>query len=134
MSEFQAIHSDAAPAAVGPYSQAILCDGWVYCSGQVALDPATGSLVGDTAAQQAAQALANLREVLLAAGTDLGQVVKCNLFLVDMGEFSAVNEVYAQVFEGHVPPARATVEVSALPLGALFEVDCVARAGVAGSR
>jgi reactive intermediate/imine deaminase len=127
------ISTDKAPAAIGPYSQAVLVDGWLWCSGQVALDPSTGTLVGagtDEAASraQARQALTNLGNVVAAAGGTLRDVVRCTLYLADMGHFAAVNEVYAEFFppDGS-PPARATVEVSALPKGAMVEVDCVAR-------
>ena len=120
------VQTDSAPAAIGPYSQAIVANGLVHCSGQVALDPVSGELLGETAAQQAAQALANLSAVLQAAGSSLAQVLKCNLYLTNLDDFAAVNEVYARAFGDGVPPARACVEVSGLPKGALVEVDCVA--------
>ena len=125
-SERHAIQTDFAPAAIGAYSQAIVAGGLVHCSGQVALDPTSGELRGDTAAEQAELALANLSAVLQAAGASLGQVLKCNVYLTNLDDFAAVNEVYARAFEGGVPPARACVEVSRLPKGALVEVDCVA--------
>ena len=125
-SERHAIQTDFAPAAIGAYSQAIVAGGLVHCSGQVALDPTSGELRGDTAAEQADLALANLSAVLQAAGASLGQVLKCNVYLTNLDDFAAVNEVYARAFEGGVPPARACVEVSRLPKGALVEVDCVA--------
>jgi 2-iminobutanoate/2-iminopropanoate deaminase len=125
-SERHAIQTDSAPAAIGAYSQAIVAGGLVHCSGQVALDPTSGELRGDTAAEQAELALANLSAVLQAAGASLGQVLKCNVYLTNLDDFAAVNEVYARAFEGGVPPARACVEVSRLPKGALVEVDCVA--------
>ena len=121
-SERHAIQTDSAPAAIGAYSQAIVAGGLVHCS----LDPTSGELRGDTAAEQAELALANLSAVLQAAGASLGQVLKCNVYLTNLDDFAAVNEVYARAFEGGVPPARACVEVSRLPKGALVEVDCVA--------
>ena len=126
MSDRTSVSTDSAPAAIGPYSQGIVGAGVVHCSGQIAMDPATGEVVGDDAATQAEGALRNLQAVLEAAGSSLDKVVKCNVFLVDMGEFAQVNEVYARYFKGDAPPARATVEVSGLPKGALFEIDCVA--------
>ena len=90
------------------------------------MDPASGEMVGETAVEQAEQVLANLSAVLQAAGASMGQVLKCNVYLTNLDDFAAVNEVYARAFEGGVPPARACVEVSRLPKGALVEVDCVA--------
>ena len=126
MSERTIVSSEGAPAAIGPYSQGVIGAGLVHCSGQIAMDPATGELVGEDAATQAEGAIRNLQAVLEAAGSSLDKVLKCNVFLVDMGEFAQVNEVYARYFKGDSPPARATVEVSGLPKGALFEIDCVA--------
>ena len=128
MSERTIVSTDGAPAAIGPYSQGVIGAGLVHCSGQIAMDPATGEVIGDDAATQAEGALRNLQAVLEAAGSSLDKVLKCNVFIVDMGEFAAVNEVYARYFTGDSPPARACVEVSALPKGALFEIDCVALA------
>ena len=128
MSDRTSVSTDSAPAAIGPYSQGIVGAGLVHCSGQIAMDPATGELVGEDAATQAEGAIRNLQAVLEAAGSSLDKVLKCNVFLVDMGEFAQVNEVYARYFKGDSPPARATVEVSGLPKGALFEIDCVALA------
>ena len=126
MSERTIVSTEGAPAAIGPYSQGVIGAGLVHCSGQIAMDPATGELVGEDAATQAEGAIRNLQAVLEAAGSSLDKVLKCNVFLVDMGEFAQVNEVYARYFNGDSPPARATVEVSGLPKGALFEIDCVA--------
>ena len=126
MSDRTIVSTDGAPAAIGPYSQGVKGAGLVHCSGQIAMDPATGELVGEDAATQAEGAIRNLQAVLEAAGSSLDKVLKCNVFLVDMGEFAQVNEVYARYFSGDSPPARATVEVSGLPKGALFEIDCVA--------
>lgn len=120
------VHTSNAPAAIGPYSQAVRAGGLVHCSGQVSLDPETGDLVGATAAEQAVQALENLGAVLDAAGSGFDRVLKCTVYLKDMADFAAVNEVYARTFNGEAPPARACVQVAGLPKGALFEIDCVA--------
>jgi 2-iminobutanoate/2-iminopropanoate deaminase len=120
------IHSDGAPAAIGPYSQAIRAGDLLFCSGQIALDPATGNLVGDTVAAQAERVLANLGAVLEAGGSSFKKVLRCTVFLVDMADFAAVNEVYGRHFDGEKPPARATVAVAALPKGAKVEIDCIA--------
>ncbi len=120
------VETDKAPAAIGPYSQAVTTDGYVFCSGQVALDPATGELVGGTIGDQTRRCLENLSAVLLAAGTSLRHVVKTTIYLTDMGDFAEVNEAYAEFFDQN-PPARATVGVAALPKGAQVEVDCIAR-------
>lgn len=126
------IATEAAPKAIGPYSQAILVDGWLWCSGQVALDPATGTLAGEGTDETAVRAqtkrvLANLAAVLGAAGVSAKDVVKCTVYLKDLSHFTAMNEVYGEFFAGDAPPARATVEVAKLPRGALVEIDCVAR-------
>ena len=120
------VSTDKAPAAVGPYSQGVVLDGWLWVSGQVALDPATGELVGSDAAGQARRALQNLGAILEAAGAGLDRVVRATVYLANMDDFKAVNEVYADFF-GENRPARVTVEVSRLPLGALVEVDAIAR-------
>jgi 2-iminobutanoate/2-iminopropanoate deaminase len=130
----RSVSTDDAPKAIGPYSQAILCDGWLWCSGQVALDPATGHLVNEgldenAARVQARRVLTNLAAVVAAGGCSLADVVRCTVYLADIAHFAAVNEVYAEFFgRDGAPPARATVEVSRLPKGALVEIDCVARA------
>ena len=121
------IQTSAAPAAIGPYSQAISVDGWLYCSGQIPLDPATGKMVTGGTDAQASQVLSNLSAVLQAAGLSMADVVRTTIYLVDLGEFAEVNALYAEAFGSH-KPARATVEVSALPLGARVEIDCIARA------
>jgi 2-iminobutanoate/2-iminopropanoate deaminase len=122
------IRTDAAPKAIGPYSQAIHCDGWLFCSGQIPLDPASGTVVGaGDAAAQAEQVLRNLEGVVKAAGGSMADAVKVTIFLKDMGTFAAVNEVYARHFPGDAPPARATVEVARLPKDVLVEMDLVAR-------
>ena len=118
------ISTKKAPAAIGPYSQAIEAGGLIFTSGQIALDPATGALVGGGIEAQAKQTIENLRAVLEAAGSGLDKVVKTTCFLSSMGDFAAFNEVYAQYFTGK--PARSCVEVSALPKGAAVEIEAVA--------
>ncbi len=118
------IESKEAPAAIGPYSQAIRAGGMVYVSGMLGIDPADGNLK-TTVAEQAEQALKNLCAVLKEAGTDTGSVVKTTVFLTDMGAFGAVNEIYARYFTAPFP-ARSCVQVSALPKGGLFEIEAIA--------
>jgi len=120
------VATEGAPAAIGPYSQAIRAGELVFCSGQIALDPASGELVGggDVAAE-ARQVLANLTAVLKAAGVGPDRVVKTTIFLVDMGDFAVVNRVYAETF-GAEPPARSTVEVRRLPRDARVEIEAIA--------
>lgn len=125
MSERSVIQTDAAPAALGPYSQAIRSGGLVFSAGQVGIDPQSGELVGGGVAAQAAQALDNLAAVLAAAGSGLDRVVKTTIFLVDMADFAAVNEAYAARV-GQPYPARSTVAVRELPKGAAVEIECVA--------
>ena len=120
------VHTDGAPAAIGPYSQAIVVDGWCFCSGQVAIDPTSGAVVQGDVAAQTALVLSNLRAVLEEAGGSLGSVVKTTVYLQSMDDFGAMNEVYALAFGDH-KPARATVEVSRLPKSVLVEIDAVAR-------
>ena len=119
------ISTDSAPQAIGPYSQAIAADGFLYCSGQVALDASSGEMVGDSVTDQTRRALENLKAIVNAGGSSMERVVKVTAYLTDMGDFQAFNEVYAEFFD-ESKPARATVEVSGLPKGALVEVDCVA--------
>jgi 2-iminobutanoate/2-iminopropanoate deaminase len=121
----QVIATDGAPAAIGPYSQAVACGELVFCSGQIALDPQSGQLVADDVASEARQALRNLGAVLRAAGSDFGQVLKCTVFLTDLRDFAVVNEVYGELFAAQ-PPARACVQVAALPRGARVEVEAIA--------
>ena len=120
------INTENAPAAVGPYSQAIIANGFVFCSGQIPYST-SGEVVGSTAAEQAVQVLKNLSAVLEAAGSSLSKVVKTSIFLQDMNDFASVNEVYAAAFGDH-RPARATVEASGLPKGLMVEIECVALA------
>ncbi len=126
MTDLSFVHSEQAPAAIGPYSQAVAVGDWVFCSGQIALDPGTGEMVGEDAAAQAEQVLSNLAQVLKVAGSSLSQVVKTTIFLADMSDFAAVNQVYARHFGDH-RPARATVAVQTLPKSALVEIECIAQ-------
>jgi len=112
------------PKAIGPYSQGVRAGDFLFCSGQIALDPKTGELSGRTAAEQARQVLENLKGVIEAAGAKLSQVAKTTIYLVDLSEFAAVNEVYANYFKD-TPPARATVGVASLPKGARVEIEAV---------
>jgi len=125
----RAVTTGGAPKAIGPYSQAVTwsgAGGMVFCSGQIALDPATGELVGASDVRvQARRVMDNLKAVLEAAGSGLDKVVKTTIFLADFGDFGAVNEVYGSYFSGD-PPARATVQAAALPRGALVEIDAIA--------
>ena len=123
----EVIATDKAPGAIGPYSQAIKTDGntLVFCSGQIPLDPASGKIIGTTAAEQFEQCLQNLQAVLTAAGAELKHVVKTTVFLTSMGDFTAVNEVYARYFTLELP-ARAAIEVSRLPKDVKVEIEAVA--------
>ena len=124
----QAVSSDQAPAAIGPYSQAIQSGGFLFLSGQIPLDPATGQLVGGDVAAQTRQVLDNLRAVLAAAGGSLDHVVRTTVYLADLGDFAAMNEVYAGYFTSPAP-ARATVQVARLPRDARVEIDAIAHLG-----
>jgi 2-iminobutanoate/2-iminopropanoate deaminase len=125
----KAVQSDAAPKALGPYSQAIVTGGMVYCAGQIPLDPATGDIVPGGIAEQTHQVLKNLRAVLKAAGSDLDRAVKTTVFLKSMDSFVAMNEVYGRPeYFGANPPARSTVEVSRLPRDVLVEIEVTALA------
>lgn len=120
----QPVQTDQAPAAIGPYSQAVRVGNTVYCSGQIPLDPATGELVQGDIAAQARRAFDNLKAVCEAAGGSFDDVVRLGLYLTDLGQFAQVNAVMAEYFQAPYP-ARSTIEVSALPKGAAFEVDAV---------
>jgi 2-iminobutanoate/2-iminopropanoate deaminase len=124
-----AISTPHAPAAIGPYSQAIQVGDFIYTSGQVALDPASGQIVPGGIAEQTTRVLENLKAVLEAAGTDLSHVVKTLVFLKDMNDFAAMNAIYGSYLapEGTIPPARSTVEVSRLPKDSLVEIEVIAR-------
>jgi len=121
----QIIATQGAPAAIGPYSQAVVSNGFAFLSGQIPLDPATGNLIDGGIEEQTARVLDNLREVLTAAGSSLAGVVKTTVYLKDMGEFAAMNAVYARYFPENAP-ARATVEAARLPKDVRVEIDCIA--------
>ena len=125
MSKRKVISTSQAPAAIGPYSQAIRSGDLLFASGQLGLDPATGNLV-DGIEAQARQALTNLQAVLAAAGAGIGDVVKTTIFLADMADFATVNAIYDELFRQE-PPARSTVQVAALPKGGLVEIEVIAR-------
>jgi 2-iminobutanoate/2-iminopropanoate deaminase len=122
------VATPGAPKAIGPYSQGVRANGLLFTAGQVALDPATGELVSGGIAEQTTRAMENLRAVLTAGGTDFSQVVKTTVFLVDMADFTAMNEVYGRAFGAH-RPARSTVAVAALPRGARVEIEVIALVG-----
>ena len=127
------ISSTSAPAAIGPYAQAVRVNDLIYTSGQVALDPATGNLIEGGITEQTERVCENLRAVLNVVDLTLTDVIKTTVFLKDMNDFAAMNEVYARHFapENYVPPARSTVQVAALPKGALVEIECIAMTGLA---
>ena len=124
----RAVTTSAAPAAVGPYSQGIAAGGFVFCSGQVGLDPATGDLVDGGIEAQCERALRNLEAVLDAAGASLADVVKTTVFLADIADFATINAIYGRFFPDP-PPARSTFAVAALPKGASFEIEAIAIVG-----
>ena len=121
----ETVATSGAPRAIGPYSQALRAGGFLFTAGQVGFDPTTGELVDGGIAEQTRQVLQNIRAILEAGGSGLAQVVKTTVFLVDMADFAAMNEVYAEVFGAH-RPARSTVAVAALPRGARVEIEAVA--------
>lgn len=120
-----AVSTDAAPKAIGPYSQAVRAGDFLFLSGQVALDPATGTMLSGGVEAETKQVLANLTAVLAAGGATWADVVRTTIYLTDLGDFATVNRVYGEV-TGAVPPARATVQVAALPRGAVVEIDAIA--------
>ncbi len=124
----QIVATEHAPAAIGPYSQAVVLDGWVFTAGQIPLDPATTEMVDGDVATQTERVFENLRAVLEAAGSSLARTVKATVYLANMADFPAMNEVYARHFGAH-RPARSTVQAGALPKGALVEIDLIARTG-----
>jgi len=123
--KLKAIATDKAPAAIGPYSQAVQAGSFLFCSGQIPLDPVSGEVVAGDVRRQAEQVMENIAAVLSAAGAGFGDVVKATVYLVEMGDFAAVNEVYGRCFADH-KPARSTVAVKALPRGVLVEIEVVA--------
>lgn len=129
-SSAQAITTNAAPAPVGPYNQAVLAGGWLYCSGQIPLDPNSGEMVGNGDVEaETRQVLSNLVAVLRSAGAAPAQVIRTTVYLADLQDFARVNAVYAEFFGPGVSPARACVQVAALPKAARVEIDCVAWLG-----
>jgi 2-iminobutanoate/2-iminopropanoate deaminase len=122
------VRTDDAPKAIGPYSQAMVSGGFVYCSGQVGLDPGSGQLVAGGIREETRRVLDNLAAVLKAAGSSTARVVRCTVYLKSLADFAAMNEVYGQYFPQD-PPARATVEVARLPKDALVEIDCIGTIG-----
>jgi 2-iminobutanoate/2-iminopropanoate deaminase len=125
------VSTPRAPKAIGPYSQGVICNGLLFTAGQVALDPAKGELVSGGIGEQTTRALENLRAVLAEAGSDFSQVIKTTVFLVDMADFTVMNEIYGRVFGAH-RPARSTVAVAGLPRGARVEIEVIAT--VSGER
>jgi 2-iminobutanoate/2-iminopropanoate deaminase len=121
----ETISTENAPGAIGPYSQAVKTGNMVFCSGQIPIDPATGEFVSNDVAEQTRQVLKNLTAVLQAAGTNLNNVVKTTVFLADMNDFTAMNEIYAEFFSEN-KPARATVQAARLPRDARVEIECIA--------
>ena len=121
----EVVSTDKAPGAIGPYSQAIKASGMVFCSGQIPIDPATGNFVSEDISEQTVQVFKNLTAVLEAAGSGLDKVVKTTVFLADMNDFAAMNEVYAKYFTEN-KPARATVQAARLPRDAKVEIECIA--------
>jgi 2-iminobutanoate/2-iminopropanoate deaminase len=126
----ESIRTDKAPAAIGPYSQAIRASGFLFVSGQIPLDPRSGEIVGGGFVEQARQSLENLKQIVLASGARLEKVVAVDVFVTDINEFGAFNKVYEEFFSAH-KPARAVVEVKGLPRGAMVEVKCVAAVSAA---
>ena len=124
----QAIQTEKAPAAIGPYSQAVVAAPFVFVSGQLGMNPATGELVGPDLESQARQALENVKQILLAAGSSIEQTTAVEVFLTDMGKFADFNAIYGEYFSTH-KPARAAIEVSALPKGGCVEIKCTAVVG-----
>ena len=120
------INTEKAPADIGPYSQGVAAGNFLFVSGQLPIDPKTGSIDADNVADQARQSLTNLSQILEAAGTSMDKVVKTTVFIQHMDDFAVMNEVYAQFFQGEVLPARSAVEVAKLPKGALVEIEAVA--------
>jgi len=121
------IATDKAPAALGPYSQAIRANGMIYCSGQIPINPASGTVEAKTIEEQTTQSITNLKNVLEKAGSSLAKVVKTTVFIKDMNDFAALNKVYAELF-GDTRPARSCVEVARLPKDVLVEIECIAEA------
>ena len=126
----KAVKTHSAPSPVGPYNQAIIANGWLYCSGQIALDPSTGEMVGNgDIEKETHQVLKNLLAVINEAGAKSSNVVRTTIYLTDLNDFAKVNQIYAEIFKGGISPARACVEVAGLPKGGKVEIDCIAWVG-----
>jgi len=125
MSDRQPVSTDSAPAAIGPYSQAMRAGDLLFCSGQIPLEPSTGELVKEDVEGQARRCLQNLEAVCEAAGGSLANAVRCTVYLSDMNDFARVNEVYAEFFDGNDPPARVAIAAAGLPKGADVEIDAI---------
>ena len=123
--KLNSVSTDKAPAAIGPYSQAVTCGNLLFCSGQIALDPQSGELVKGDVAVQTERVMNNIAAILSASGAGFDDVIKTTIYLVDMADFAALNEVYGRCFQGH-KPARSTVAVKELPRGALVEIEVIA--------
>ncbi len=129
-SALESIETKSAPNPVGPYSQAVLVENWLYCSGQIALDPETSEMVGNgNIEEETRQVLKNLIAVVNAAGGDNSNVIRTTIYLTDLNDFTKVNKIYAEIFNNKVSPARACVEISNLPKGGKIEIDCIAWLG-----
>ena len=129
-SAIEPIETNSAPKPVGPYNQAVLVENWLYCSGQIALDPSTGAIIGNgNIEEETRQVLKNLMAVVEAAGGENSNVIRTTIYLTDLNDFAKVNAIYAETFGGSTSPARACVEVSNLPKGGKIEVDCIAWLG-----
>ena len=129
-SAIEPIETNSAPKPVGPYNQAVLVENWLYCSGQIALDPSTGVMIGNgNIEEETKQVLKNLMAVVEAAGGESSNVIRTTIYLTDLNDFAKVNAIYAETFGGSASPARACVEVSNLPKGGKIEIDCVAWLG-----
>ena len=129
-SAIEPIETNSAPKPVGPYNQAVLVENWLYCSGQIALDPSTGAMIGNgNIEEETKQVLKNLMAVVEAAGGESSNVIRTTIYLTDLNDFAKVNAIYAETFGGSASPARACVEVSNLPKGGKIEVDCIAWLG-----
>ena len=129
-SAIEPIETNSAPKPVGPYNQAVLVENWLYCSGQIALDPSTGVMIGNgNIEEETRQVLKNLIAVVEAAGGESSNVIRTTIYLTDLNDFAKVNAIYAETFGGSASPARACVEVSNLPKGGKIEVDCIAWLG-----
>ncbi|MEW6508492.1 MAG: RidA family protein [Bacteroidota bacterium] len=124
-SKIRIVKTYDAPEAIGPYSQAIESNGFLFLSGQIAIDPSTNQITGNEIEQQTRQIFKNVKAVLKAAGSKISNVVKCTVFMIDLGDFSKMNKIYEEEFEGH-RPARSTVQVARLPKDALIEIECIA--------